>query len=100
MARAELKVHADCPDGIRIAVLRSEDSSEFRTEADEATQAKPGYPECVAMMVQIGDHLSKQFDVKASEPAPGFVLRGGKRRSNRVLRCEASGLLQLLGGTT
>ena len=53
------------PDGIRIAVLRSEDSSEFRTEADEATQAKPGYPECVAMMVQIGDHLSKQFDVKA-----------------------------------
>jgi hypothetical protein len=45
-------------------VLRSEDSWEFRTEADEATQAKPGYPECVAMIVQIGDHLSKQFDVK------------------------------------
>jgi hypothetical protein len=64
MARAELKVHADCSDGIRIAVLRSEDSWEFRTEADEATQAKPGYPECVAMIVQIGDHLSKQFDVK------------------------------------
>jgi hypothetical protein len=64
MARAELKVHADCPDGIRIAVLRSKDSWEFRTEADEATKAKPGYPECVAMIVQIGDHLSKQFDVK------------------------------------
>jgi hypothetical protein len=64
MARAELKVHVDCPDGIRIVVLRSEDSWEFRTEADEATQAKPGYPECVAMIVQIGDHLSKQFDVK------------------------------------
>ena len=63
MARAELKVHSDCPDGIRIAVLRSEDSCEVRTEADEATQAKPGYPECVAMIVQIGDHLSKQFDV-------------------------------------
>jgi hypothetical protein len=63
MAWVELKVHADCPDGIRIAVLRSEDSWEFRTEADEATQAKPGYPECVAMIVQIGDHLSKQFDV-------------------------------------
>ena len=63
MARAELKVHADCPDGIRIAVLRSEDSWEFRTEADEATKAQPGYPECVAMIVQIGDHLSKQFDV-------------------------------------
>jgi hypothetical protein len=63
MARAELEVHADCPDGIRIAVLRDEDSWEFRAEADEMTQARPGYPECVAMLVQIGDHLSKQFDV-------------------------------------
>jgi hypothetical protein len=64
MARAELKVHADCPDGIAIFVLRSGDSWEFRTEADEATIAKPGYPECVAMLVQIGDHLSKQYDVR------------------------------------
>jgi hypothetical protein len=64
MARAELKVHLDCPDGINIAVLADGDSWEFRTEADAATQAKPGYPECVAMIVQIGDHLSKQFDVK------------------------------------
>ncbi len=63
MACAELKVHAGCPDGIRIAVLRNEDSWEFRTAADEATVAKPGYPECVALIVQIGDHLSKQFDV-------------------------------------
>jgi hypothetical protein len=47
-----------------IAVLRSEESWEFRTEADEATKAKPGCPECVAMIVQIGGHLSKQFDVK------------------------------------
>jgi hypothetical protein len=31
--------------------------------ADAATVAKPGYPECVALIVQIGDHLSKQFDV-------------------------------------
>ena len=50
--------------GDEIAVLRSEGSGKFHTEADEATQAKPGYPECVAMIVQIGDHLSKQFDVK------------------------------------
>ncbi len=65
MARAELKVHVpECPDGIVISVLRSDESWEFRTEADEATVAKPGYPECVAMIVQIGDHLSKQFDVK------------------------------------
>jgi hypothetical protein len=64
MARAELKVHLDCSDGIVIAVLADGDSWEFRTEADAATKAKPGYPECVAMIVQIGDHLSKQFDVK------------------------------------
>jgi hypothetical protein len=64
MARAELKVHADCPDGIMISVLRSGESWEFRTEADAATVAKPGYPECVALIVQIGDHLGKQFDVK------------------------------------
>ena len=65
MARAELRVHTpDCPAGIMIFVLRSGDAWEFRTEADEATREKPGYPECVAMIVQIGDHLSKQFDVK------------------------------------
>ena len=64
MARAELKVHADCPDGITIAVLRNDESWEFRTEADPATEGKPGYPECVAMIIQIGDHLSKQYDVE------------------------------------
>jgi hypothetical protein len=64
MARAELRVHADCPDGIMISVLRDGDSWEFRARAEEATIAKPGYPECVAMLVQIGDHLCKQYDVK------------------------------------
>jgi hypothetical protein len=64
MARAELKAHADCPDGIMIAVLGNGDSWEFRTEADTATKARPGYPECVAMIVQIGDHLGKQFDLR------------------------------------
>jgi hypothetical protein len=64
MAKEELKVHADCPDGIVISVLRDGDSWEFRTTADQATIAKAGYPECVAMIVQIGDHLSKQFDLK------------------------------------
>jgi len=63
MARAELKAHADCPDGIVISVLRTGESWEFRTAADAATIAKPGYPECVALIVQIGDHLGKQFDV-------------------------------------
>ena len=64
MARAELKVHADCPDGIVISVLRDGDTWEFRAEASDATIAKPGYPECVAMLVQIGDHLCKQYDFK------------------------------------
>jgi hypothetical protein len=64
LARAELKAHVPCPDGIAISVLRTGDSWEFRTKADAATIAKPGYPECVAMIVQIGDHLCEQFDVK------------------------------------
>ena len=64
MARAELKVHADCPDGIEISVLRDGNCWEFRARADGRPLAKPGYPECVAMLVQIGDHLSKQYDVK------------------------------------
>jgi hypothetical protein len=63
MARAELKVHADCPEGMVIALIRDGDSWEFRASADAATVAKPGYPECVAMLVQIGDHLAKQYDV-------------------------------------
>jgi hypothetical protein len=43
MAKAEFKVHADCPDRIVIFVLRSDDGWEFRTEADEATRAKVSY---------------------------------------------------------
>lgn len=66
MARAELRVHVpECPDGIAISVVRTVEGWEFRTTADQATIAKPGYPECVAMIVQIGDHLSKQYDVKS-----------------------------------
>ena len=64
MARAELKVHADCPDGIEISVISSADGWEFRAAADAATVARPGYPECVAMLVQIGDHLGKQYGLK------------------------------------
>jgi len=64
MARAELKVHADCPEGIEISVISDDDGWEFRASADAATVAKPGYPECVAMLVQIGDHLGKQYDLK------------------------------------
>ncbi|MBU6457248.1 MAG: hypothetical protein KGK16_04810 [Bradyrhizobium sp.] len=64
MAKAELKAHADCPDDMVITVLGSGDSWEFRASADAATAAKPGYPECVAMLVQVGDHLAMQYDLK------------------------------------
>ena len=64
MARAELKVHADGPDDIAISVLRDGDSWEFRASADAATIAKPGYPERVATLVPLGDHLCKQYDVQ------------------------------------
>jgi len=63
MARAELKVHADCPDGMAISIVRDGDSWELRASADQAISDRPGYPECVAMLVQSGDHLSKQYDV-------------------------------------
>lgn len=65
MARAELKVHADCPDGLVISVISNADGWEFRATADKAAAAKAGYPECVAMLVQIGDHLSKHYDLKS-----------------------------------
>jgi hypothetical protein len=64
MAKTDLKAHADCPDGIEISVVTSDAGWEFRTTADASTVAKPGYPECVALIVQIGDHLGKQYDVQ------------------------------------
>ena len=64
MARAELKAHVDCPDGFEIEVIHSDAGWEFRGHGDAATVARPGYPECVAMLVQIGDHLGKQYDLK------------------------------------
>jgi hypothetical protein len=64
MAQAELKAHTDCPTGMTISMLRWGDSWELRAKADAGTASKPGYPECVAMLVQIGDHLRKQYDVK------------------------------------
>ena len=41
-----------------------------------ATIAKPGYPECVAMLVQIGDHLCKQYECKGEgAAAPQSIKR-------------------------
>ena len=65
MAKAELRVHAEYPEGMVISILRDGDGWEFRARADKATSDQPGYPEAVAMLVQIGDHLSKQYDVKS-----------------------------------
>jgi hypothetical protein len=64
MARAELKAHVDGPDGFAISIVRDGDSWEFRADADQAMRDRPGFPESVAMLVQIGDHLSKQYDVE------------------------------------
>jgi hypothetical protein len=44
-------------------MLRSGESWEFRAEADDKTRAQAGYPECGTMVVQIQDHLGKQFDL-------------------------------------
>ena len=63
MAKVELKVHADCPDGIVISVIPRAHLGISR-RGRPATVAKPGYPECVAMLVQVGDHLAKQYDVR------------------------------------
>ena len=64
MAMSELKAHLDCPEGMKISLLKWEDGWEFRAKADAGTASRPGYPECVAMLVQIGDHLRKQYDVQ------------------------------------
>jgi len=64
MAKAELKAHLDVPEGLSISVIRDGASWEFRASAGAATVAKPGYPESVAMLVQIGDHLAKQYDLQ------------------------------------
>jgi hypothetical protein len=63
MAMAELKTRADCPDGMTVSVLRWGDKWEFRAKADRGTASRSGYPECVAVLIQIGDHLSKEYDV-------------------------------------
>ncbi|MEY9428488.1 hypothetical protein ABH975_003803 [Bradyrhizobium ottawaense] len=44
MAKAELKVHADCPDGMTISILRDGTSWEFRASADQATSDRARLP--------------------------------------------------------
>jgi hypothetical protein len=40
---------------------------DFRTGADAVTIAGSDYPESIALIVRIGDHFSKQFDIKVRE---------------------------------
>ncbi|MGL5168250.1 MAG: hypothetical protein ACRC9K_20395 [Afipia sp.] len=64
LLKEEMNHYADCPEGIIVSVISAGDSWEFRTNADDATKSAVGYGECVARIVQIGDHLGKQFDLK------------------------------------
>ena len=64
LLKEEMNHYADCPEGISVFVIPAGDSWEFRTTADGATQSSVGYGECVARIVQIGDHLGKQFALR------------------------------------
>lgn len=61
IAIAELGDHGFHPDGLNISVISSGDSWEFRTAATTEAEDAPGYADCVARLVQIGDHLSAQY---------------------------------------
>jgi hypothetical protein len=58
---AELKAHLDCPKGIMIAVLRDGDSWEFRARLVRRPSPNPAI-RMLAMLVQIGDRLRKQYE--------------------------------------
>ncbi|MEW6642880.1 MAG: hypothetical protein AB1586_20415 [Pseudomonadota bacterium] len=62
IAIAELGDHGFHPDGLNISVIRSDHSWEFRTAATAAAEEAPGFAECIAKLVQIGDHLSAHYD--------------------------------------
>ena len=64
MAKAELTVHADCSGRHRHFGAARRRQLGIPRQRRCRDDGKPGYPERVAMLVQIGDHLSKQFDVK------------------------------------
>ncbi len=63
LVKAELERHMAPPDGLTISVIPLGSTWELRTNADEAAKADVGYGECVAKIVQIGDQLSREFDL-------------------------------------
>jgi hypothetical protein len=64
LVRAEEERHGPWPQGLIVTVLRVGDSWELRTSADQETSREVGYGECVARIVQIGDHLRREFDLR------------------------------------
>ncbi len=65
LAKSELQAHMPYPEGIVVSVLSDGDGFEFRVSADEETRARAGYPEAVALLVQIGDQLSRQYSLRS-----------------------------------
>jgi hypothetical protein len=49
------------------AFLKMSARWDLRTGADAVTIAGSDYPESIALIVRIGDHFSKQFDIKVRE---------------------------------
>jgi hypothetical protein len=64
LVRAELERHVACPADLSIDVVRAGDTWELRTSADHETKTGVGYGECVAKVVQIGDMLSREIELK------------------------------------
>jgi len=63
LAMQEISEHLNCPPGLQVSVVRDNGSWEFRASGPESAIDEAGYAECVAMLVQIGDRLSKEYDV-------------------------------------
>ncbi len=64
MAKAELKVHTDSSDGMVISVIRMVTPGNSAPAPMPPPRQNPATPNAVAMLVQIGDHLGRQYDVK------------------------------------
>jgi len=88
MARAELKVHADCPDGISIAVLGSEDSWEFRTEAESQARLSRMRRDDHA------DRRSSQQAVRCEEVRGIACFRHCEEQSDEAIQSDAIVLLE------
>jgi hypothetical protein len=64
IAKAELKAHADYPGTAWSSPCSGAEIPRNSVPAPMRRRQHPGYPECVAMLVQVGDHLGMQYDLK------------------------------------